>query len=210
MRPLRGFIFLILLSFALETFAYLPREGNVTAVFGPYIYRTNYENSRLNMLSPWRGGFGLQANGDISDVGALEIGFYYMQKTFFMERFGKIIAEETELLHSTMGYRRWLLPWLSASLTLFSSYSIGEPRTVRNDFGAGKEPWTSAHDLTEYGLDFSVQTELWSQDRWAVLIDTRYSWSGTAKQGESADHYGAILAFRYFVQEKQVVDGPRP
>ena len=62
---------------------------------------------------------------------------------------------------------------------------------------------TSAQDITEYGMDFSLQAEIWSNEEMAAVIDTRYSWSTTRNQREDADVYGIALAFKYLIPKKR-------
>jgi len=113
------------------------------------------------------------------------------------------VTEQTQLMHITMGYKRWLNERFAVSLAFFSSYSMGDPKIVHNDFAPGDEPTTSARDTTEYGFDLALQSELWQKDRIALILDSRYSRSLTNKPSESADHYGFLLGIRYFVQDKQ-------
>ena len=62
---------------------------------------------------------------------------------------------------------------------------------------------TSATDITEYGLQFSLQAELWTQDQFALILDGRYSYFLTLKENEHGNDYGALIALRYLVQEKK-------
>lgn len=194
--------FLNLLMFTSHTFAYSPKEGNVTATLGPFFYRTYFPSASSGLKSPVFGDIAIIANGDISDHGALEVALFHMQKLFIREQAGGYIAEQTELIHITMGYRRWLNSYFSASMAFFSSYAIGDSRLVHSDFSSATELTTSARDITEYGFDFSLQTQIWNNELYSVLLDTRYSRSVTAKSSENADHYGALIAFKYIVQEK--------
>ncbi len=142
------------------------------------------------------------AVGDFSDKGSLEIGIFYMRKHFYRLLTPSLVGERAEIMHVTMGYRRWLASRLSASLAIYSSYSIGQAIQVYNDFSTGTDFDTSARDITEYGFDLAVQTELWQKPYWSVILDTRYSVSLTKKEHESSDHYGALIGLRYLVQEK--------
>ncbi len=185
------------------SWGYTPKEGNVNASIGPLIYKTNFRGSDSGIQSPTLTGTGLLVNGDINEKGALEIGMFHMNKYFFREKDGKYIAEKTQLIHITMGYRRFLSSLFSASMTLFSSYSLGDPYKVHNEFPPDVDVDTSARDVTEYGFDFSVQYEMWSHDRFAAVTDLRYSYSLTPKSHERSDHYGAFITLRYFVQDKE-------
>lgn len=200
-------IFLYLLSS--PTLAYEAKEGNVTANLGPFIYKTNFKGSDSGLQSPQMGGLGLLVNGDINDKGALEIAMFYMNKIFFREQSGGYQVEETNLIHITMGYRRYLSSALSASLALYSSYSFGDPRIVHSDFTGGELIDTSARDITEYGFDSAIQYEIWAEDRYAAVADLRYAYSLTNKFSERSDHYGIFLALRYFVQDKEDVKRPK-
>lgn len=202
MFVLKVFIFSLLI-FASTTFAYSPKEGNVTATLGSFFYRTHFPGSAPGVKSPLFGDFSFIANGDISDHGALEVTMFHMQKLFVREQGGSYLAEQTELIHITMGYRRWLNSFFSVSIAFFSSYAMGDPRVIHNNLPSGSELTTSAHDITEYGFDFSLQTEVWKNQFYSILVDTRYSRSVTAKVNENSDHYGALIALKYVVQEKE-------
>tara|TARA_B110001454_G_scaffold219196_1_gene251406 strand:- start:21371 stop:22012 length:642 start_codon:yes stop_codon:yes gene_type:complete len=203
MQNLKWVFFIFFYGFTELTLAYTPKEGNVTANLGPFIYRTNFRGSDSGIQSPIKTGTAFLVNGDINEKGALEIGMFYMDKYFFREKDSRYLAENTDLIHITMGYRRFLTSKLSTSLTLFSSYSIGDPHIYRTEFTTDQEVDTSARDTTEYGFDLAVQYELWEQERFAVVTDIRYSYSVTNKLNERGDHYGAFISLRYFVQDKE-------
>ncbi len=183
--------------------AYTPKEGNVTANLGPFVYKTNFRGSDSGVQSPILTGTALLVNGDINERGALEIGMFYMDKYFFREKDGKYLAENTNLIHITMGYRRFLTSYLSTSFSLFSSYSIGNPHIYRNEFTIEQDVDTSARDITEYGFDLAIQYELWEMERFSVVSDIRYAYSVTNKLNERGDHYGAFISLLYLVQDKE-------
>lgn len=193
---------LICLAIAQSTFAYTPQEGNVTAILGPFSSKTNFLKSQTDLEAPQMGGFGLIALGDINEKGSLEIAMIYMHKVYLRESGENYLAESVESIHITMGYRKWLSERFSASLTFFSAYPMGDPVTIYRKVSPGVSMDTSAQDLTEYGLDFSFQTELWASGRYALIFDARYSYSLTSKADERGDHYGALLGIRYLLQGK--------
>ncbi len=203
------FLFFIFPLFSQIASAYQPKEGNVQATLGPMILKTPFRNSESGSISPVRFGEALIANGDISNHGSLEIAMIHMNKIFLREQGPFVFSEEREMMYITMGYRHWLSEYLSAAMALFSTYAIGSPSTRHNDFPAGQEPTTSASDNTEYGLDMSLQAELWHQDPFTVLVDGRYSLSVTNKSHESGDHYGLIIGVRYFIQDKTGQQKPK-
>lgn len=182
--------------------AYVPEEGRVTATLGPFLYRTDFHGSRTAATSTYLNGMGVIANGDINEKGSLEIAIFYMDKVFLREQARSFIAERTPTIHITMGYRRWVAPSLSASLAFYSAYSMSEPFLAYSDFPPGQEISTSAHDVTEYGVDTSILVEVWTSGRYAVVFDSRYAYSFTNKENEDGNHYGFLLGLRYTIQEK--------
>lgn len=195
--------FFFIFFFTMTTWPYTPKEGNITANIGPFIYKTNFRGSDSGIQSRVLSGTGVLVNGDINQNGALEIGLFYMDKYFFREKDGLYKAENTDLIHITMGYRRFISSLLSVSLSLYSSYSLGDPHISANEFPPDQDVDTSARDITEYGLDIAAQYELWSLDRFAIVTDLRYAYSLTNKLSERSDHYGAFITLRYFVQDKE-------
>jgi len=194
--------FITLLAFTEATFAYTPKEGNISATIGPFINKTNFEGSRSGDESPVLGGIGLIANGDINDKGSLEIAMIHMNKAYYRDEGGKYLGEETELIHITMGYRKWINPYFSWSLAFSSAYTLGDPHIIHSDFPSGQEISTSARDTAEYGVDISVQTDIWTKKDVSLILDTRYNFNLTTKKGEYGDHYGILVALRFMVQEK--------
>ncbi|MBX2988348.1 MAG: hypothetical protein KF802_10675 [Bdellovibrionaceae bacterium] len=199
-----AFFFPIFFIFLPRTFAYTPKEGNISGTFGPFWSRTNFQGSMPPGLKRTDlGGFAVVAVGDVNDRGSLEIAMIYMQKAYIRESANLFLSEQTQLMHITMGYRRWFTSYISASLAFASAYPMDTPWVVHTDFPPGSEVDTSARDLVEYGFDMALQYELWSHEKDAVVIDTRYFRSVTPKQGERADHFGVMLGFRHLFQEKE-------
>lgn len=195
-------LFLLFFCLSLKVFAYEPKEGNVTATVGPFVSRTDYPGSDSGAKAPWFGDVGLIVQGDLNQYGALEIAIFHMQKAYFRKDSASVVAEKTELMHVTMGYRYFISPLWSASLTFSSSYPMGEPRIIHDDFAPAIPINTSASDAVDYGFDFSIATELWNNDRFSVVSDIRYSLSITDKEDETGSHYGIMLGLKYLIQEK--------
>lgn len=206
MKNIIRVLFVILLFHTEKSFAYDPVEGQVTAILGPYFNKTNFAGVNSGINSTYLGGVGLIAVGDINQKGSLEIGMFYMPQMFFREQGPRLIAEKTQVMHISMGYRRWINPYFSTSLSFYSSYSMGEPIIIYSDFPLGSEIDTSARDITEYGLDWSLQGDLWSYDKFAVIFEGRYSLSVTSKQDEKSDQYGFLLGLRYLVQDEKKIE----
>ena len=195
-------LFLLFFCLSLKTFAYEPKEGNVSATIGPFVSRTDYPGSASGAKAPWFGDVGLIVQGDLNKYGALEIAMFHMQKAYFRKDSALVVAEKTELMHVTMGYRYFISPLWSASLAFSSSYPMGQRRIIHNDFAPGTTLDTSASDTVDYGFDFSIETELWNNDRFSVVSDIRYGLSITDKTDEKGSHYGLMLGLKYLIQEK--------
>lgn len=195
-------LFLFILFLSIQAFAYEPKEGNVSAIVGPFVSQTYFKNTGADVSNPLFGNVGLLAQGDINTDGSLEIGLFHMQKTYFREKNTKILAEKTELVHITMGYRYWINPLFSTALAFSSSYPMNQPRVIHNEIPAGQETDTSARDTVDYGFDFSVQSEVWKNDTLSVIADVRYGQSVTEKQNENSSHYGILIGLKYLIQEK--------
>lgn len=199
---LQRFFILALILSGQAIFAYTPQEGNVTATVGPYFYKTDFQGSNLGTRSHVLGGEALIINGDFNDRESLEIAILHKRRSFYREEGPYVLGEETEMIHIALGYRRWIYPYLSAGLTFYSSYSMGVPYEIYNTFPTTPTIDTSARDTTEYGFDFSLLSELWEKDRYALVAGLVYSLSVTNKSNEKGNEFGAFLGLRYFVQEK--------
>jgi hypothetical protein len=204
-QVMKSVLFVVFLTLSNLTFAYSAKKGNITATLGPYIYKTNFSDTvGTGASSPYMGDFALIADGDVNEHGGLELGIFRLHKLFYRSQGMSSVVQGEELLQIDMGYRRWIGSVFSAALSFYSTYSFSAPVTVHNDFGPGLTPNTSAQETTLYGLDFSVQAEIWSQGRFSVMLNGIYSLPVTVKQNEKADMYGVIIGLRYFVQDQQV------
>lgn len=171
------------------------------ATFGPYFTQTDFPKAREKV--PFLGGTALLVQGDINDYASLEIGLAHLNKAFYRDEGQNYLAEQTEMMAVTLGYRRWLSKYLSVAAAFSSSYTMGTPQMITASFAPGGELNTSASDITEYGIDLSVQTDLWSDGLWSLIGDLRYFHSFTNKVNEHGNHYGFILGVRYFIQGKE-------
>lgn len=195
---------LMILAFILNfsAYAYDPADGNITLTVGPYVYRTVFPDTPSGAISAYQGDLGLIANGDIDFHGSLEIALFHMNKLYSRDEFGKTQVEQTQVMHTSMGYRRWVSPYLSGAIGFYSAYPMDDTKVIHTDFAPGTEITTSARDKTEYGFDFSIQSEVWSNASISVVADLRYALSITSQPHENADHYGFMLAIKYLFQEK--------
>jgi len=193
-------ILVILQLYGRQAIAHEPVEGKIHAAVGPYLmHALPYHHE---FASPFNGGIGILAEGDIDNHGGIEIGMFYFPQYFSITRDNSEFTERAHRVYITMGYRHWFSERFSAALAFFSSYAIGEAEQIHNDFG-GSPPFTSAHDMTEYGFDASVQYEFWHVERFSLLVDARYSYSLTPKSGEDQNFIAVLAALKYFVQGQQ-------
>ncbi len=188
--------------FAFKSYAYIPTEGNVTASYGLFLYKTNFTGADQIPTSPILGDLGFITNGDITDKGSLEIALFHMNKIYYRNINDLYLAEKTELIHISMGYRRWLSENWSVGLGFYGAYAIGDYQILHSDSNIDLQIDTSARDTVEYGLDFSIQYELWAKNKQSVFTDLRYSYSISNKENEKGDHYTLFLGYRTMIQEK--------
>lgn len=202
MHQLVKSIILIIFFTSLKLYAYIPSEGNVTASYGPFLYRTNFAGSDQLAASPYLGDFGFVTNGDLNSTGSLEIAMFHMNKIYYRNLNTRYLAEKTELLHISLGYRRWLNEKFSVGLDFYSEHSIGQHQILHSESNVDLDIDTSARDTTENGLDFSLLGEVWARDEKSVTLDLRYSYSISNKENEKGDLFSLFLAYKFYVQDK--------
>ena len=193
-------IALVFLSLGLRAWAHEPAEGKIHAAVGPYVlHSVPYHH---NFTSPFLAGLGILAEGDVDDNGGIEIGIFYFPEYFSIYRDGREITEKAHRVYITMGYRHWFTKQFSAAFAFFSNYATSEAEKINNDFG-NAPPLTSAHDMTEYGFDASLQWEFWNHEKFSLIVDTRYSYSMTMKSGEDQNFVAVFAALKYYVQGQE-------
>lgn len=205
LRHLTRFLTVVLLICGYDALAHQPEDGKVYAALGPYLYKTQEWEEQFR--SPTYGGWGLVAEGDLNRYGGLELTVMYMQPLFALEREDKKVVERVQRIYIAMGWRHWFSRDFSVSPSFFSSYALGDAHIVRNEFGAAPNPpHTSARDPVDYGIALSAQLETLRMDRFAVIIDGRYSYSLTPKPGEDMNQFGLFVALKYFIQSTKPTD----
>jgi hypothetical protein len=202
---LRKLSFLILCSLFFNpgshSFAYSSKEGNINAVLGVMVLKSNFSDALSP--APWTLGPGLLIQGDLSARSTLEIGFFHFEKYFLRKENGQSIIEKTQSLHTSFGYRHALSAFVSVSGALSTSYAMGEPEIVRSEFSPSNYLATSARDTAEYGIDISLQTEFFKTPSFNLVADIKYSYSLTPQSEEKSDHFGGFIAFKYLIQSNQ-------
>jgi hypothetical protein len=201
MGALKSITWVILIVFEWQVMAHEPADGHVYATFGEMISKHHTRQHEIG--SPLFGNFGVIAEGDVDYNGGIEIGAFFVQQLHSIQREGLVVAEKGNRMYITMGYRHWATSRLSGAVAFFSSYSMGDPVVMRNDWKTNDPPATSARDTTEYGFDFSIQLEPWRKDRFSMVIDARYSLSVTPKSGEDSNFFGILAGLKYFIQARE-------
>jgi hypothetical protein len=185
--------------------AHQPEDGHIYGTGGLLSYRTHTQTHKFG--SPLLVSPGLIAEGDLGRHGGLEISMFYVRNPFSIQRDAKVYTQWVKRMYIATGYRYWITPWISTGLALSSTYSMGDPHTVRDDWnGAVDRPGTSASDTTEYGFAGSVQVELFREKRYTFLVDGRYDYSVTGKRGEDSNYYGIFFGLKYFIQAREKID----
>lgn len=193
-------LFFLFFAYPTMAVAYKAHEGNINAIWGMQISRTDTDSVSEIPSVPIYGDVGLIVQGDINHLGSLEIGLFHMHKAYFRQDNFNVLAEKANLVHITMGYRRWTHPFFAPGLSFSSSYPMRKAQIIYRSSDPNIFTDTSARDTVDYGFDFSIQSELWKNSNWAVLSDVRYHLSVTAKDFEKANHYALILGLKYLIQ----------
>jgi hypothetical protein len=199
-------IILIAITLSNISYAHQPAEGKVFGTFGPFVNHTqSIYTPEAN--TPFNPGFGILAEGDLSDHGGIEIGLFVSQKDYKRE-FGSngLVMTRVERIDIPMGYRYWLIPELSAALEFDSAFSVGDPSFLYSNVTGDQS--TTANTVAEYGIEFSIQYEFWTNQVFSLLADGRYTLSVSANPGEDANVYGLMLALKYLIQEKSPEKAP--
>ncbi len=201
MSILKFFIILIAIILSKISYAHQPEEGKVFGTLGGFLNHTQAIYTSEAPYSRFNPGFGLLAEGDISSHGGLEIGLFYFLKTYKRE-FGVngLVVANVDKIDIPMGYRYWLSPQLSGAVAFSSSFSVGDSFVSYSNVVGDQS--TSASNITDYGFDFSVQWEFWTNNVFSLLLDGRYSLSISSNLGEDANTYGILVGLKYLIQEK--------
>ena len=148
------------------------------------------------MDAPIQGSFGFIVNGDVDEVGSIEVGGFYLDKVFLRELGTEILVEKSKRLYMTVGYRRWITDNFGIGVAAFTSYSMGDPDRIHSTSGADPGFKTSAHDTSDHGIDASFMYEFYKKDKNMGFVDLRASKSLSPREGEDADHYGILIGLK--------------
>ncbi|MBK9294215.1 MAG: hypothetical protein IPM57_07185 [Oligoflexia bacterium] len=182
-------IFLFIFIFANVCMGHSPDRGLLTVSPGTFVHQTI--NSDTNALF----GLGVIAEMDFSVVGGIEAGFFYFLKSYKRTFGSTSIVQQVRKLAIPVGYRVWLTKRVSLGLFFNSLFSNGAHQTVYSDPSITE--YTLAQDIPEYGLEGSVQLELFNHNNLSLLLDGRYFYSISVRSKEQADMYSLFVALKF-------------
>ncbi|MDZ4676719.1 MAG: hypothetical protein SGI74_04340 [Oligoflexia bacterium] len=193
-------IILSILIVGITSNAHQAHEGTVLGTIGPFFHQTHSLRSKNPAYSPPLAGIGFLAEGDLYDRGGIEIGLFYTHKTYQRSSGNAFMVEKVHKISVPIGYRHWLSDIFSMGFFFNSMFSNGEPQTIYNDIATGEI--TSAREMVESGIEYSIQWEVWTNEKIATILDGRYCYSLSTKPNEDAHQYGILFGVKYMIQEK--------
>ncbi len=175
-----------------KAWAHTPEDGAIWVTTGPYLHQT-YVPSHYGATLPADLGYGVLVEGDIDKNGGIEVGIIFMRKSYFQAG-TPTFSERVRRLHIPLGYRHWWTSRWSTGLSLFSSYSMGDPEP----YGTMEaQDSSAARRATQYGLDASVIWDVAIWKDYTLSLDGRLSIALDPKQGERSSHYGVLAGIKF-------------
>lgn len=203
MRCTKFFASLLLLIVTPPSWAHQPEKGHFWLTGGPNAYQANFPSVPGYGVPPLMGGAGIMLEGDLDHHGGPEIGIFYKLNHYHRRDNLNHVVERVKRIYITMGYRHWVNSRFSGAAAVYSAYSIGDYTTLHHDYTNSRAVVnTSARDITEYGMDFSLQYEVYQSEFFTVLLDARYALNLTDKEHEDADEYGLLIGVKTPVSTK--------
>lgn len=193
---------LLFLFISVAASAHQSKRGKITGTVGPFFYQSFPGTQYTGAENPLLEGFTLVAEGGVDKNGGLEIGLTYMHQLYFREQGEGVIVEKVKRIHAFTGYRHWFNPSLSVAAAFYNAYSMGDVAVVHRYGSLHRHFKTTAREIADDGLDFSVQYEFARKKKTAIIIDLRYSYSFDAQSGEVPDVYGVFIGFKQFIQAR--------
>lgn len=189
-------VIIVQFFFSYKLFSYTPQEGTIIGSFGPAIF------SGLGKNSSSKAGLGLLIQGDVNHRGGLELGLYHYQHVYSLKYFGREKIEKINRINLTMGYRYWPYDVWGLSFAFSSAYAFGDKEIIKNDFQDSEGVATTAAKISEHGFIMSSIFDIWSFRHHAIHIHTFYHYSLNTNFGESADLYGLMIGYTFYIQSK--------
>lgn len=192
---MRGFLFFLVVIMVPFASAHQPQEGTLRVTFGPYLHRT-YVPPSYDVTMSTNLGLGILVEADIDNNGGVEMGLFYMEKSYHQNYHGTEIVEAIKRIHIPIGYRHWWNDRISTGVGFYSSYSIGEPRPMDTPLGP-PDFNSAARRATKYGFDLSMIWDFFTVAEYALVLDARLSLALDSKSGEHSSHYGLMCGLKF-------------
>lgn len=174
--------------------AHQPEEGKLMLTVGPHVHRT-FVPPEYHITMTTNVGFGVLVEGDIDENGGLEVGLFYMKKSYHQNYHGTEFVESIKRIHIPVGYRHWWTTKFSSGLSFYSAYSIGDPRPLDvSQVPPGFQ--SAARKATKYGFDISMLWEVANLKDYTVVVDGRLSLALAPRSGEHSSHYGVMCGLK--------------
>lgn len=192
---------LLVLTLSFSTQAYEPRVGKVTASIGPTLFITDQPTNSDSFYPNSRPSLALITEAVFAKNSGLEIGIFYLDKPYYRSSGSDFIIQKRKRMYITTGYRYWWCKHFSSALGIFSSFSMGNIKTIEATAGIDEDFKTSAQDITKYGIDGSMRFEFDVNKRDGIAFDMRYSYSYTSYSNERANH---IMAGLFYTRDIEI------
>jgi len=128
----------------------------------------------------------------------LQIGVYTDFEKYRVLQDSETIIEGSNRLSFSTGYRYSLHRFWASSLSLVSSYSMGNTRSLQGNRDIAT---TTASDAASHGAELSIQYLPNGLNHIQPSIEVIYSHFFTENSNEQADHLGVFISFVFLFQE---------
>lgn len=200
LKPLQRRKLFCFLSGILATslaFSHEPGTGEGRMTIG--VMSNRFIDSPAPIQTPTTFGAGITGEIDVGGRGGLEVGMFYYDGQYAVNRADLWLVERSTHIYIPIGYRYWLSNKLSFATSFYASFRIGKWTEIYRDPGITSDAVTSAQDITEYGFDFSISTDLYMGDKYTLVLDSRYLLPTTDKPDENSRAYVFLLGVKYRV-----------
>jgi hypothetical protein len=176
--------------------AYKPEIGRVSASTGPFVFDSDVKNNNNNFYPRPRIGYSLLVEAIFAKKSGIEVGLFYLNKPYLRDDGTNFLIQKTTRMYITTSYRYWLCDYFSSAIGIFSSFTMGDPKTLEKSAGLPDDFKTSASSIANYGVDLSLRFEYEIDKKNGLNFDFRYSYSWTQEADELTNHLLAGIFYR--------------
>ncbi len=189
------FCFLLCLLTGPIAFSHEPGAGEGRVTIGAMSNR--FVDSPAPVKTPTTFGAGITGELDTGGRGGIEVSMFYYDGQYAVSKADLWLVERSTHLYIPIGYRYWLSSKFSFAMSFYASFRIGQFEEIYRDPGITVDAVTSAQDIAEYGFDFSISTDLYTGDKYTLVLDSRYLLPTTDKPDENSRAYVFLLGVKY-------------